>query len=155
MAGQDQTSPSQKDNIPPDADGPVVLSDVIGKERSINIFGGFVRDIEPLSRRCEDASQNTTVLAPLNSAMTKMPRKPWEDSQDYAALGQGAYVGSDGQDRAQKNLRNFVESHIVPVSPWREGEEVQAINGGKLRWEMKDGKKMVGYEIDMENVCCC
>ena len=53
------------------------ISDVIGKERIINIFAGFTRDIDSISKRLNDGSQNTTVLAPLNSALQKLPRKPY------------------------------------------------------------------------------
>lgn len=145
MSGHDPSLPpySQKDNPLSVFSGPTILSDVLGKERSINIFAGLIRDVESVAKRCEDDSQNSTVLAPKNSAMAAMHRKPWEDPEDYSAFGAKAYDGSEGQGRAQKNLRRFVEAHIVPVSPWREGEKVQALNGRGLIWEMKDGKRMV------------
>lgn len=100
-------------------------------------------DIETSSKRLDDSSKNTTVLAPLNSALQKLPRKPWEDPKDYNALGAEAYKGNDGEDRAHKNLRKFVEAHIVPVSPWKEGEKVDTVGGGKVWWEDKEGTKMV------------
>ena len=123
--------------------GDLSISDVIGKERVINIFAGFTRDIDSISKRLIDNDKNTTVLAPLNSELQKLPRKPWEDPEDYNELGAKAYEGQGGEDRAQRNLRRFVEAHIVPVSPWKEGEKADSIGGGKLWWEEKDGKKMV------------
>ena len=131
---------------PPPSAGPgtVILSDVMGRDRSINIFAGFTRDIESVSRRLDDSSQNSTVLAPLNSAIEKLPRKPWEDPRDYGALGADAYEGEDGQERAQRNLRRFVEAHILPVSPWAEGEKVKAVGDDRnIWWETKDGKRVV------------
>ncbi|KAG9949018.1 hypothetical protein KCU85_g4668, partial [Aureobasidium melanogenum] len=122
--------------------GAVTISDVLGRERNINIFAGFTRDIESVSRRLEAGSHNTTLLAPLNSAITKLPRKPWEDPQDYAALGQNAYDGQSGEDRAHRNLRRFVEAHVVPESPWAEGQKVQTLGGDTVWWEEKDGKKL-------------
>lgn len=137
------------------------ISDVIGKERIINIFAGFTReitrtssmhppflttrigDIESISKRLDDSSKNTTVLAPLNSGLQRLPRKPWEDPEDHNTLGAGAYKGEEGEDRAYQNLRRFVEAHIVPVSPWQEGEKVQTVGGGMVWWEHKDGLKMV------------
>ena len=119
------------------------ISDVIGKERVISIFAGFTRDIDSISRRLDANDQNTTVLAPLNSELQKLPRKPWEDPEDYNELGANAYQGQSGEDRAQRNLRRFVEAHTLPVSPWKEGEKVNSIGGGKLWWEEKDGKKVV------------
>jgi hypothetical protein len=120
----------------------VTISDVLSRERNINIFAGFTRDIESVSRRLEAGSHNTTLLAPLNSAITKLPRKPWEDPQDYAALGQNAYDGQSGEDRAHRNLRRFVEAHVVPESPWAEGHKVQTLGGDTVWWEEKDGKKL-------------
>lgn len=129
----------------PNAGGPgtVILSDVMGRDRSINIFAGLVRDVESVSKRLDDAGQNSTVLAPLNSAMEKMSRKPWEDAQDYDKLGTNAYEGDEGWERAQKNIRRFVEAHIVPVNPWKEGEKVDVMGGGQVWWESKDGAKFV------------
>lgn len=141
--------------------GDLSLSDVIGKEGVINIFAGFTSkpikqfsayhfltlssgDIETISRRLDDNSQNTTVLAPLNSELQKLPRKPWENPKDYNSLGEQAYEGASGEDRAHRNLRRFVEAHVVPVSPWKEGEKVDSIGGGKVWWELRDDKKIVG-----------
>ena len=138
--------PSDKQNPPSPSNptGEVILSDVVGKDRIINIFAGFMRDIEAISRRLDDNTQNTTVLAPLNSEMQKLPRKPWEDPKDYSALRENAYDGADGEDRAHRNLRRFVEAHIVPVSPWKEGEKIQTLGGTKVWWESTGGKKKVG-----------
>lgn len=83
------------------------------------------------------------MLAPLNSQVEKLPRKPWEDPRDYEALGESAYEGEGGEDRAQRNLRRFVEAHIVPVSPWKEGEKAKSLGGGEIWWEEKAGQKLV------------
>lgn len=125
--------------------GEIIISDVIGRERSINIFAGFTRDVEEISNRLEtnNGENNTTVLAPLNSEIQKLPRKPWEDLRDYETLGEQAYDGSGGQERANKNLQMFVEAHIVPQSPWKEGEKVSSLGGGQLWWEERDGKRFV------------
>jgi hypothetical protein len=124
--------------------GSVVLSDVVGKERSINLFAGFTRDVESVSRRLDDGKQNSTVLAPLNSAVERLPRKPWEDARDYDTLGTEAYEGGDGQERARRNLGRFAEAHVVPVSPWEEGDKVKTLLGDReVWWETKDGKKVV------------
>ena len=104
----------------------------------------FVRDIESASERLDDSSKNTTVLAPLNSAIEKLPRKPWEDPRDYGALGPNAYEGGDGHERAQQNLRRFVERHMVPLNPWPEGKNAKAIGDDQtIWWEEKNGVKVV------------
>lgn len=162
--------------LPPDSDksppkeppsgsgGGVILSDVLGTDRSINLFAGFVlcflygttrphahllfrsfvRDIEPASLRIDDPSKNTTVLAPLNSAIERLPRKPWEDPRDYGALGPDAYEGGDGHERAQRNLQRFVEAHLVPVGIWKEGEKVKTLLGDRdIWWVVKDGQRLI------------
>lgn len=135
--------PSKGSNEPSKGSDDVIISDVIGKDRVINIFAGFTRDVESISNRLEDSAQNTTVLAPLNSEIQKLPRKPWEDPKDYEEMGAQAYDGASGEDRARKNLRRFVQVHVVPVSPWNEGDEVESLGGVKVRWESKDGTKFV------------
>lgn len=121
----------------------VIISDIITRERTINIFAGFTRSIDTISSRLDSPSTNTTVLAPLNSALQSLPRKPWEDPQDYEELGANAYGGSEGEGRAQRNLRRFVEAHVVPVSPWKEGEKVKTVGGGEVWWEEREGGKIV------------
>ncbi|KAK6065915.1 bap31 domain-containing protein [Seiridium cupressi] len=134
------------------APGGVMLSDVMGKDRSINLFAGFTRDILSISQRLDDSSLNSTILAPLNSAVDNLPRKPWEDARDYETLGTNAYEGGDGQERAQRNLRRFAEAHIVPASPWQEKEKVKTLLGDRdVWWEIKDGKKVIqpdNIEVD-------
>ncbi|KAI1375375.1 hypothetical protein F4677DRAFT_422642 [Hypoxylon crocopeplum] len=140
---------------PPPAQGGVLISDVMGRDRSINIFAGFARDVAPISSRLDDSSENSTVLAPLNSAVEKLPRKPWEDPKDYDALGANAYEGGDGQDRAHRNLRRFVEAHVVPVSPWPEKEKVKSLLDGdrEIWWEMRDGVKVIQPDdIEVDSV---
>lgn len=143
----DNKGSSSKGGNEQSRDDQVIISDVIGKQRAINVFASFTRDIESISRRLEDNAQNTTVLAPLNSQVEKLPRKPWEDPRDYETLGASAYEGEQGEDRAQRNLRRFVEAHILPVSPWKEGEKVGSLDGGEVWWEEKAGQKLVSPRL--------
>ncbi|KAK3396367.1 hypothetical protein B0T20DRAFT_269193 [Sordaria brevicollis] len=133
-------------DVPANAGGgsTVMLSDVMGRDKSINLFAGFLRQIETHSQRLDDPARNTTVLAPLNSAVENLPRKPWEDPKEYSALGANAYEGEDGQERAQRNLRKFVEAHLIPTSPWQAGQKVKPVGGDtEVWWEEKDGVKRI------------
>jgi hypothetical protein len=121
----------------------VIISDVIGKTQDIAIFSGLTRDIDAVSGRLNDGAQNATVLAPNNSVMRTLKRKPWEDPEDYKTFGANAYDGSDGSDRAKKNLGHFVQRHIVPTSPWEEGQKIKTLAGNEVWWESKDGQKKV------------
>lgn len=140
-------APCPHDPAPAPPGTGVILSDVMGRDRSINIFAGFTRDIETVALRLDDAAKNTTVLAPLNSAIVALPRKPWEDPEDYGQHGENAYEGEDGQQRAHRNLKRFTESHVLPVSPWLEGQKVRSLAEGdyEIWWEMKDGAMVVGF----------
>lgn len=121
--------------------GPLV-ADVLPKIKWINIFAGLTRDFEDIASRLNDSSRNVTVLAPRNSAIQGLPRKPWENPEDYEQFGEAqAYSGSQGEDRARKNLRRFVEAHLIPTSPWRKDDEVGTLGGGKLKW-VKEGDKI-------------
>ncbi|KAI1441472.1 hypothetical protein F5Y02DRAFT_399597 [Annulohypoxylon stygium] len=149
----DSSRPDESQRPSPPQQGGVLISDVMGRDRSINIFAGFTRDIGAVSTRLDDGARNSTVLAPRNSAVEALPRKPWEDPRDYDELGANAYEGGDGQDRAHRNLRRFVEAHVVPVSPWGENEKVKTLLEGdrEIWWEMKDGVKVIqpdGIEVD-------
>lgn len=119
----------------------LLISDVIARNQRIGIFASFTRDIDSVSSRLESSSVNTTILAPENSAIQRLPRKPWEDPEDYQRLGAEAYAGDDGQNRAQENLKRFVEAHVVPTSPWKEGEKIKTLAGNEVWWESKDGKQ--------------
>lgn len=124
----------------------VILSDILGRDRSINVFAGFTRDIATITGRLEDREQNSTILAPRNSAISALPRKPWEDAQEYESFGAQAYEGSHGEDRARGNMIRFVEAHIVPSSPWKEGEKIETLSKESIWWEEKNGEKYIQPE---------
>ena len=121
----------------------LLISDVIARNQRIGIFSSFTRDVDSVSSRLESSVLNTTVLAPENNEMAKLPRKPWEDPEDYRILGAEAYAGDDGQNRARENLKRFVEAHIVPISPWKEGQRIKTPAGSEVWWESRDGRQYV------------
>ncbi|KAJ5675095.1 uncharacterized protein N7477_005029 [Penicillium maclennaniae] len=140
-----------KEDLSGQENGPII-SDVLPKTKGINIFAQLTRDFEPIAARLNDPSKNMTVLAPRNSAIQGLPRKPWESPEDYSKFGEvDAYEGQDGQDRAKRNLQKFVEAHLIPASPWRNGEEVETLGGKKLRWEKK-GDKILPGNIEVDSV---
>jgi hypothetical protein len=118
------------------------LADLLGRNRQIQIFSGLIQDVDSVSQRLADVSQRSIVLAPANSAMTNLGRKPWENKDDYTSLGADAYAGQDGKDRADANLKTFVEEHIVPANTLKDGEKVQTLSG-KTIWLEKNGDNVV------------
>jgi len=130
------------------ANGPII-SDVLPKTKGINIFAQLTRDFEPVASRLNDPSKNITVLAPRNSVIHALPHKPWENPADYSKFGEvDAYEGQEGQDRAKRNLQKFVEAHLIPASPWRNGEEIETLGGEKMKWEKKGDKIFVSSLLD-------
>ncbi|KAF4454948.1 hypothetical protein F53441_2605 [Fusarium austroafricanum] len=131
----------------------VALADILGSNRGLTSFSSFARMQPSTDTRLSDLSTNTTVLAPLNSAVDALPRKPWEQPADYNTFGADAYEGEGGQDRAKENMRRFVEAHLVPVSPWEKGEKCKTLGGKEVWWEEKEGRKVVmPDEVEVERV---
>lgn len=129
----------------------LIISDILAKTPRINVFASLTRDFDPVVSRLADQTANTTVLAPLNSAINDLPRKPWEDPEDYARYGEvDAYKGGDGQDRAKRNLLRFVRAHLVPASPWAEGEELETLGGGKVKWIKEGDRIFVSWHLSSE-----
>ncbi|KAM0455365.1 hypothetical protein ACHAPV_000663 [Trichoderma viride] len=119
----------------------VLLYDILGTQRSLTTFFSLTRMHESTSEPLSDANTNTTVLAPGNVVIDDLPRKPWENPSDYAALGEQAYDGSGGKDRADDNLRRFVEAHlVVGTSPWEAGVKAKTAAGTEVWWEAKKDK---------------
>ncbi|KAM0563030.1 hypothetical protein ACHAPJ_001874 [Fusarium lateritium] len=142
-------STSDKPSVQPS----VALGDIIGTNRGLTSFSSFARMQPATDDRLSDLSTNTTVLAPLNSAVDALPRKPWEQPADYDSLGADAYEGDGGQDRAKANLQRFVEAHLVPSSPWEKEEKVKTLGGNEVWWIEKEGRKVVmPDEVEVERV---
>lgn len=137
-------------------DGPAVqpavrLADMMGSNRAVSSFSSLTRKHASTETRLDNPGVNTTVLAPLNSAMDNLPHKPWEDPREIAAYGAQAYDGSGGQDRADNNLRKFVEAHLVSASPWEADTKAKTVGGRDIWWEEKDGKRIImpdNIEVD-------
>ncbi|KAK7425692.1 hypothetical protein QQZ08_007791 [Neonectria magnoliae] len=131
----------------------VAIADVLGTHRSLTTFSSFVRLHSSTETLLNNLDANTTVLAPLNSVIEALPRKPWEDPREYNRLGPKAYSGDDGQERARQNLLRFVEEHLVAGSPWAQGDKAETVAGKQIWWVEKDGKRLVmPDEVEVERV---
>ncbi|CAJ0548680.1 Ff.00g022930.m01.CDS01 [Fusarium sp. VM40] len=131
----------------------VALGDILGSNRGLTSFSSFARMQPSTDERLSDLSTNTTVLAPLNSAVDALPRKPWEQPADYNEFGADAYDGDGGQDRAKENMRRFVVAHLVPQSPWGKDEKIKTLGGKEIWWVEKEGKRVVmPDEVEVERV---
>jgi len=115
-----------------------IMSDALSIQRDVSIFAEFVRGSETVSKRLENYNKNTTVLAPLNSAIKSLPRKPWEDPDD-SVNSKDWFSGGTGEKRAAENLERFVMAHMVPSSPFKENEKVETMGGRTIWWETTEG----------------
>jgi len=124
-------------------DSTLSISDILPQTRKINIFASLTRDISTVTGRLESTKpeDNTTLLAPLNSAMQALPRKPWEDRPG----DDSGVSAARNEDKAAENLQRFVEEHVVPTSPWKQGKEhkIQTLGGQELWWEEDDDDQRV------------
>ncbi|RKF62414.1 FAS1 domain-containing protein [Erysiphe neolycopersici] len=121
----------------------VMLSDILGISRVVGGFAGMTRNFPHITNRLEDYRMHKTVLAPTDEAIAAMPRKPWENPDEYSTLGSEAYEGEEGEERADQNLQKFVESHIIPLSPWADKMKVETLAGTEYWWHLKDGYRII------------
>ncbi len=130
-------------NMPVTVPTSILISDVLPRAQQIGIFSGLTRDVDAVSTRLETDGANATVLAPDNETMRGLPRKPWENPSDAQDFGAEAYVGEEGNKRAQDNLKRFVEAHIIPESPLVEGKKVRTLAGNQVWLESHGDEKRV------------
>ncbi|KAI6251424.1 FAS1 domain-containing protein [Erysiphe necator] len=121
----------------------VMLSDILGSSRRVNGFAGIIRNFPLITSKFEDGNSNKTIVAPANTAIAAMSWKPWENPDEYNTLGSEAYEGGKGKERADQNLLRFVEAHIIPLSPWAEGEKAKTLAGREHWWHLKDGHRII------------
>lgn len=141
---QDDTKPQIPCGGGKMSDTTLSISDILPQTRKINIFASLTRDIATVTKRLESTrpEDNTTLLAPLNSAMQALPRKPWEDRPGDDDSVSAQY----NEDKAAKNLERFVIEHVVPISPWEKGQEnkIKTLGGQELWWEENaDGERVI------------
>ncbi|KAF5020897.1 hypothetical protein F66182_7049 [Fusarium sp. NRRL 66182] len=145
--------PKMPSSFSPTVQPSVALADILGSNRGLTSFSSFARMQPTTDDRLSDLSTNTTVLAPLNSAVDDLPRKPWEQPADYDSFGVDAYEGDKGQDRARENMRRFVEAHLVPESPWGKEDKIKTVGGKEVWWVEEKGRRFImPDEIEIERV---
>lgn len=145
---------------PPDPNT-VPLADALSTLRALTSFSSMTRIYpSPLATSAlseTTIAKTTIVLAPLNSAIEALPRKPWEDPDDYAAFGDSAYEGPQGRRRADENLRRFVDRHVVVVEAadaWPPGRRAKSLAGCELWWQQHEtGNRLVmPHHVEVERV---
>ena len=64
------------------------------------------------------------------------------------------YEGGDGEEKANENLRRFVEGHlVVSDGEWKAGEKKTTVGGREIWWEEKeDGRVVMPDHVAVEKV---
>lgn len=123
------------------AGGPTI-ADVIPIDRSLTIYSDLVRTSADIQGAFGDAKKRFVVLAPQNSAIVALGRKPWDDRPDDTDSRR--FQGQGGEDRAQENIMRFVQAHILTAERFDEGDRATNLLGEKLYWKRDaDGKKRI------------
>lgn len=120
------------------------ISDVVGRSRQVGLFTRLLQQYESISARLQDSRMKSTILAPSNAELTKLPHKPWENAGDYEARGTFVFSNdATSEIRAQHNSNEFVARHVVPHSPWIAGQKTRTLAGTTIWYEETDGKKII------------
>lgn len=129
--------------------GAPLLADIIGLKQC-TIMSDYAMNLEGIARRLLDPSQRTLVLAPINSAITALPRKPWVDGPVDAQDPKISPLRNE--DRAARNIEAFVERHVVSQYPLPAGAEAKNMAGQAISVEMKDEEKYINgkYKVLVE-----
>src|SRR5947207_5560171 len=97
--------------------------------------------------RLADQSVNSTLLVPRNSALQTLPRKPWEDKSNDEQItkhdSKDLFWNKEAEDKAKKNLEEFVAGHIITKYPIQEGKDLPTLTGSTLSYKVKGGEKYI------------
>lgn len=97
--------------------------------------------------RLADESINSTLLVPTNSALQTLPRKPWEDRDDDGQVtrhgSKDSLWNKKAEDKAKKNIEEFVAGHLVTKYPVEEGKQLATLKGTFVSYTVKGGEKFV------------
>lgn len=124
-----------------------IIADLLPRNNQIQIFSSLLRDVDSAWAQLSDPSQYSIILAPSNAALHALPNKPWESDSDEQTYGEQAYEGEAGMQRAQGNLKSFVEMHILSAKEWKEGQKIKTMSGLEVWWESQGGKRVVSRPL--------
>lgn len=127
----------------PGPSGPPLLSDIIGINKRCTIMSDYALGLAQVATRLQDSSLLTLVLAPLNSAITSMPVKPWKDT---GASGREPEISPmKSEDNAAANIAKFVKAHVVTMEDKSvvHGMSIRNMLGQTLHVEERGGRRYI------------
>lgn len=121
---------SLDDDLPPA--GAPTLGDVIGIDKRASIMSDYALAVDDVARRLSDPDRRTLILAPLNSAIVALPRKPWLGDANADTNTEEVDTQRD-EASADRNIARFVQDHVVDGFPIGAGSSVTTLSGQTLK----------------------
>lgn len=92
----------------PDNHGSVLLKTQLAVTREIAIFASYVRDVESLQERFNDEKTYSIILAPSDSAVRSLIKKPWA----FPSPVDEKLPDERKEQIIRNNVRTFIAEHI-------------------------------------------
>jgi len=132
-------------------DRQMTLADALTLERKVGVWYDYARDVGSVTARLQaTGAEKTTLLVPLDSAISKMARKPHQNTD-------GSYAS---EQEMEANVVRFLSSHIIPgstslpttgkVKTLEDGVEVEILQHGD-GWIVQPGDIIVMGVKDASN----
>ncbi|GAA5996132.1 hypothetical protein JCM5350_000498 [Sporobolomyces pararoseus] len=127
------------------------LTDLLTRSKNSRIFYDYLRDSSSVSTRLANPLESTTILAPVNSAIIALERRPHQGPPEPAGGYVQGYAGSrqDEQERADY-LEKWIKRHLIAgkVDLEEESKEYESLLGGdKVSFARKDQEGQAGYKV--------
>ena len=137
----------------PSPSGEPLISDILGIDKSITILTEYSLGLAEIAERLQDSSKYTIVLAPSNTAIMAMERKPWQDADPASKAP--LLTAEDKDTRASDNIARFIKSHIVALdsASWKADVKKHNLLGQPLWYATNDNQRSIQPEnIEVRNI---
>ncbi|GAA5958727.1 hypothetical protein JCM3765_006018 [Sporobolomyces pararoseus] len=127
------------------------LTDLLTRSKNSRIFYDYLRDSSSVSTRLANPLESTTILAPVNSAIIALERRPHQGPPEPAGGHVEGYAGSREDEQARADyLEKWIKRHLISgkVDLEVESKEYETLQGGdKVTFvrNQKDGQ--TGYRV--------
>ncbi|GAA6014193.1 hypothetical protein JCM10207_006128 [Rhodosporidiobolus poonsookiae] len=129
------------------------LADVLTRSRQARIMFDYLRDSAQVSTVLVDPSGSSTVLAPVDSAILALARKPHEGPESF---DEPDIRSNEEERRRAEYLEQWVKAHLVlekvdlEADGW-DGKEYTTMAGSTVRFATSDadGRKVLPGDVEV------
>ncbi|GAA5872850.1 hypothetical protein JCM16303_006853 [Sporobolomyces ruberrimus] len=90
------------------------LTDLLTRSKHSRLFYDYLRESTSVSTRLANPLESTTILAPVNSAIVSLERKPHQGPPEPVGGNVEGYSGSREDEQARADyLENWIKRHLV------------------------------------------